>query len=176
MDYMLQEELYEHIPKLQSIQNKVSNYTLDELADLTDGEENSEIADFFKFNDETNDVVNNFNKGLSNEGKLSTNPYILDYFSYDCYDIVKNETPVYSLCCFTVNGLKYIFPKIKIELRNDHEIFVEGELMKFSAIPDMDNHIDYIKKIMMDIFCLYQKDETKIPPSMYGWYFNNIVK
>jgi hypothetical protein len=40
----------------------------------------------------------------------------------------------------TVSGLKHIFPLIKIELRNENEIFVEDKLFEFSAIPSK-NHI-----------------------------------
>ena len=44
-----------------------------------------------------------------------------------------------------MGGLKRIFPLIKIELRNEIEIFVEDKLFEFSAIPNK-NHIEYKKK------------------------------
>ena len=36
MDYMLQEEMYEHIPKLQSVKDKISDKTLDEMSEIDD--------------------------------------------------------------------------------------------------------------------------------------------
>lgn len=36
MDYMLQEEMYEHIPKLESIKQKVSDKTFDEMMEGID--------------------------------------------------------------------------------------------------------------------------------------------
>lgn len=36
MDYMIQEEMYEHISKLESIKDKVSNKTLDEMLEDSD--------------------------------------------------------------------------------------------------------------------------------------------
>ena len=115
-----------------------------------------------KFSDETTNIVDSINKKLLAEGRLSTDPYMLMFHSYDSYNIDKDETPIDSICRYTVGGLKHIFPLIKIELRNEIEIFVEDKLFEFSAIPNK-NHIEYIKEIMIDIFCLYQNNETKIP-------------
>jgi hypothetical protein len=126
-----------------------------------------------KFSDETTNIVESINKKLLVEGRLSTDPYMLMFHSYDSYDIDKDETPIDSICRYTVGGLKHIFPLIKIELRNEDEIFVEDKLFEFSAIPTK-NHIEYIKEVMIDIFCLYQNDETKIPKSMYKWYYKNV--
>ena len=126
-----------------------------------------------KFSDETTNIVESINKKLLVEGRLSTDPYMLMFYSYDSYDIDKDETPIDSICRYTVGGLKHIFPLIKIELRNEDEIFVEDKLFEFSAIPTK-NHIEYIKEVMIDIFCLYQNDETKIPKSMYKWYYKNV--
>lgn len=125
-----------------------------------------------KFSDETTNIVDVINKKLLEEGRLSTDPDMLMFHSYDSYNIEKDETPIDSICRYTVGGLKHIFPLIKIELRNENEIFVEDKLFEFSAIPNK-NHIEYIKEIMIDIFCLYQSDETKIPKSMYKWYYKN---
>jgi hypothetical protein len=36
MDYMIQEEMYEDIPKLESIKDKVSDKTLDEILEDSD--------------------------------------------------------------------------------------------------------------------------------------------
>ena len=36
MDYMLQEEMYEHISKLESIKDKISDKTLDEMLELSE--------------------------------------------------------------------------------------------------------------------------------------------
>lgn len=126
-----------------------------------------------KFSDETTNIVDAINKKLLAEGRLSTNPDMLMFHSYDSYNIEKDETPIDSICRYTVSGLKHIFPLIKIELRNEIEIFVEDKLFEFSAIPNK-NHIEYIKEIMIDIFCLYQNDETKIPKSMYKWYYKDV--
>lgn len=126
-----------------------------------------------KFSDETTKIVESINKKLLVEGRLSTDPDMLMFHSYDSYNIEKDETPIDSICRYTVSGLKHIFPLIKIELRNENEIFVEDKLFEFSAIPTK-NHIEYIKEIMIDIFCLYQNDETKIPKSMYKWYYKNV--
>lgn len=125
----------------------------------------------FKFSEKTTNIVDSLNKKLLSEGTLSTNPCMLVFHSYDSYDIEKKEIPIDSVCRYTVSGLKYLFPLVKIELHNDNEIFVEDNLIEFSAIPNK-NHIEYIKEIMLDIFCLYQNDETKIPKAMYKWYFN----
>ena len=126
-----------------------------------------------KFGDETTNIVESINKKLLAEGRLSTDPDMLMFHSYDSYDIDKDETPIDSICRYTVGGLKHIFPLIKIELRKEDEIFVEDKLFEFSAIPTK-NHIEYIKEVMIDIFCLYQNDETKIPKSMYKWYYKNV--
>lgn len=126
-----------------------------------------------KFSDETTNIVESINKKLLAEGRLSTDPCMLMFHSYDSYNIDKDETPIDSICRYTVGGLKHIFPLIKIELRNEDEIFVEDKLFDCSAIPTK-NHIEYIKEIMIDIFCLYQNDETKIPKSMYKWYYKNV--
>jgi hypothetical protein len=126
-----------------------------------------------KFSDETTNIVESINKKLLAEGRLSTDPDMLMFHSYDSYNIDKDETPIDSICRYTVGGLKHIFPLIKIELRNEDEIFVEDKLFEFSAIPTK-NHIEYIKEVMIDIFCLYQNDETKIPKSMYKWYYKNV--
>lgn len=126
-----------------------------------------------KFSDETTNIVESINKKLLAEGRLSTDPDMLMFHSYDSYNIDKDETPIDSICRYTVGGLKHIFPLIKIELRNEDKIFVEDKLFEFSAIPTK-NHIEYIKEIMIDIFCLYQNDETKIPKSMYKWYYKNV--
>ena len=126
-----------------------------------------------KFSDETTNIVESINKKLLAEGRLSTDPDMLMFHSYDSYNIDKDETPIDSICRYTVGGLKHIFPLIKIELRNEDEIFVEDKLFEFSAIPTK-NHIEYIKEIMIDIFCLYQNDETKIPKSMYKWYYKSV--
>lgn len=126
-----------------------------------------------KFSDETTNIVESINKKLLAEGRLSTDPDMLMFHSYDSYNIDKDETPIDSICRYTVGGLKHIFPLIKIELCNEDEIFVEDKLFEFSAIPTK-NHIEYIKEIMIDIFCLYQNDETKIPKSMYKWYYKNV--
>jgi len=128
-----------------------------------------------KFSDETTNIVESINKKLLAEGRLSTDPDMLMFHSYDSYNIDKDETPIDSICRYTVGGLKHIFPLIKIELRNEDEIFVEDKLFEFSAIPTK-NHIEYIKEIMIDIFCLYQNDETKIPKSMYKWYYKSVGK
>lgn len=125
-----------------------------------------------KFSDETTNIVESINKKLLAEGRLSTDPDMLMFHSYDSYNIDKDEIPVDSICRYTVGGLKHIFPLIKIELRNENEIYVEDTMLEFSAIPNK-NHIEYIKEIMIDIFCLYQNDETKIPKSMYKWYYKN---
>jgi len=126
-----------------------------------------------KFSKETTNIVDSLNKILLADGRLSTDPDMLMFHSYDSYNIDKDETPIDSICRYTVDGLKHIFPLIKIELRNENEIFVEDNLFEFSAIPTK-NHIEYIKEIMIDIFCLYQNDETKIPKSMYKWYYKNV--
>jgi len=131
------------------------------------------MSKILKFSDETTNIVESINKKLLAEGRLSTDPDTLMFHSYDSYNIEKDETPTDSICRFTVSGLKHIFPLIKIELRNENEIFVEDNLFEFSAIPNK-NHIVYIKEIMIDIFCLYQNDETKIPKSMYKWYYKNV--
>ena len=128
------------------------------------------MNNILKFSEETTNIVEFLNKELLAEGRLSTDPYMLMFHSYDSYDIVKNKTPIDSICRYTVSGLNHIFPLINIELRNENEIFIENKLFKFSAIPTK-NHIEYIKEIMIDIFCLYQNDETKIPKSMYEWYY-----
>lgn len=126
-----------------------------------------------KFSNETNNIVDELNNGLLRKGNLCTNPIMLPYMSYDSYDILKNETPIDSICRFTVSDLKHIFPLIKIKLVNETELYVEDKLFEFSALPN-GNHIEYITKIMLDIFCLYQNDENKIPKSMYEWYFKNV--
>lgn len=126
-----------------------------------------------KFSDETTNIVESINKKLLAEDRLSTDPCMLMFHSYDSYNIDKDETSIDSICRYTVGGLKHIFPLIKIELRNEDEIFVEDKLFDFSAIPTK-NHIEYIKEIMIDIFCLYQNDETKIHKSMYKWYYKNV--
>ena len=105
-----------------------------------------------KFGDETTNIVESINKKLLAEGRLSTDPDMLMFHSYDSYDIDKDETPIDSICRYTVGGLKHIFPLIKIELRNEDEIFVEDKLFEFSAIPTK-NHIEYIKEVIIDIFC-----------------------
>lgn len=130
------------------------------------------MSKIFKFSEETTNIVDSLNKKLLAEGRLSTNPIMLAFHSYDSYDIERKKIPIDSICRYTISGLKYIFPLIKIELRNDNEIFVEDKLLEFSAIPNKE-HIEYIKEIMIDIFCLYQNDETKIPKSMYKWYYKN---
>jgi hypothetical protein len=131
------------------------------------------MSKILKFSEETTNIVESINKKLLSEGRLNTNPGMLLFHSYDSYDIEKDETPIDSICRYTVSGLKHIFPLIKIELHNENKIFVEDTLLEFSAIPDK-NHIEYIKEIMIDIFCLYQNDETKIPKSMYKWYYKNV--
>lgn len=123
-----------------------------------------------KFSEQTIDIVETLNKKLLSEGILSTDPDILIFQPYDAYDFNKDEIPVDSICRYTISCLKHIFPLIKIELRNKDEIFVDGKLIEFSAIPTKE-HIEYIKDIMVDIFCLYQNDETKIPKPMYNWYY-----
>jgi hypothetical protein len=127
------------------------------------------MSKFFTFSDEVTNIVECLNKELLSKGKLSTNPDMLDFESYDSYDISNNEIPMDSICRFTINGLRHVFPLIKIELRNDVEIFIEDKLFEFSAIPNK-KHTDYIKEIMIDIFCLFQNDETKIPKNLYQWY------
>ncbi len=131
------------------------------------------MSKIFKFSEETVNIVDSLNKKLLSEDRLCTDPNMLLFHSYDSYDIGKDETPIGSICRYTVSGLKHIFPLIKIELRNENEIFVEDKLFEFSAIPNK-NHIEYIKEIMIDIFCFYQNDETKIPKSMYKWYYKNV--
>ena len=128
------------------------------------------MSKILKFSEETTNVVEFLNKQFLSEGRLCTNQDALIYHSYDSYNITKNETPIDSICRYTVSGLKHTFPLIKIELRNESDIFVEDKLFNFSAIPNK-NPIEYIKEIMLDIFCLYQDDETKIPKSLYKWYF-----
>jgi hypothetical protein len=131
------------------------------------------MSKILKFSEETTNIVDSLNKILLSEGRLSTDPDMLMFHSYDSYNIGKDETPIDSICRYTVGGLKHIFPLIKIELRNENEIFVEDNLFVFSATPTK-NHIEYIKEIMIDIFCLYQNDEIKIPKSMYKWYYKNV--
>ncbi len=124
------------------------------------------------FGEETNDIVSALNKILLEKGRLNTNPNTLFLLSYDSYDIKNNKTPEDSVCRYTISGLKHIFPLIKIELGEDNKILVEDSILEgFSALPKHDNHITYIKEIMLDIFCLYQHDENKIPKNLYQWYF-----
>jgi len=126
-----------------------------------------------KFNKEIINIVNELNKKLLSKGKLSTNPNLLLYHSYDSYDVINNKIPINSICRFTIDGLKHIFPLIKFELGNNNEIIVEDIILKdFNALPNK-NHIDYIKEIMLDIFILYKNDENKIPKDLYKWFFNN---
>jgi hypothetical protein len=130
------------------------------------------MSKILKFSEEITNIVDSLNEKLLLENKISTDPCVLLFHSYDSYDIVKNETPIDSICRFTVSGLKYLFPLIKIELQNNDEIFVEDKLFEFSAIPNKE-HVEYIKEIMIDIFSLYHNDETKIPKQMYKWYYKN---
>lgn len=124
-----------------------------------------------KFSKETTDIVDNLNKKLLSEGNLSTHPDMLIFQSYDAYDTQKDETPIDSICRYTLTGLKHLFPLIKIELRNDNQIFIEEKYF-CSAIPNI-KHIDYIKEIMIDIFVIYQNNETKLPKHMYKWYYED---
>lgn len=48
MDYMVQEEMYEHIPKLQSIKHKISDKTLDEILANSQPIPNEEALEFLK--------------------------------------------------------------------------------------------------------------------------------
>lgn len=112
------------------------------------------------------------NDKFLSENKLNTNPKNLMFQSYDSYDIENDKIPIDSICSFTISGLKHVFPLIKIELSDKNEIIVEDNLIGISAIPNK-NHVDYIKEIMLDIFLLFQNDETKIPKSMYKWYYEN---
>jgi len=110
------------------------------------------------------------NDKLLDNCKLSTDPDLLLFHSYDSYDLKNDKLPIDSICRFTLSGLKHIFPLIKIELYNHDEISIENNQLIFSAIPNKD-HIEYIKEIMINIFSLYYNDETKIPKSLYEWYF-----
>ena len=127
-----------------------------------------------KFSQTTKDIVDFLNQELLISGKLSTNPSLLLFQSYDAYDIINNKTPYDSMCRYTIDGLRHIFPLLKIDLGSNNEIYVEGKLLEgYSAHPENSNkdHIEYIKEIMIDIFLLYQNDKTKIPKNLYSWYF-----
>lgn len=130
------------------------------------------MKEIIKFSEKTNNIVDGLNTKLIKEGKLSTNPMFLHYFGYDSYNFKTNKTPEDSIYRYTITGLKHIFPLIDIKLCNNDEIYIEGNLFEFSAIPNKD-HIEYIKEIMLDIFLLYQNDESKIPKKIYKWYFEN---
>lgn len=125
---------------------------------------------YIKFSDNCNNIVDQLNKDLLLKGTLSTDPSILRYLSYDCFNITKGEPTIDSICRFTITGLQHIFPLIKIDLYNNTEILIESNLINFSAIPNK-NHIEYIEEIMIDIFSSYQHNEIKIPKTMYNWYF-----
>lgn len=125
--------------------------------------------------EKTNSVVAGLNAKFLKEGRLMTNPFGLIYHSYDSYDIKNDKTPDDSISRFTIDGLKHIFPLIDIELGDNNEIIVENNILpNYFAFIDLEHgdHIEYIKEIMLDIFLIYEKDETKIPPNMYKWYFN----
>lgn len=125
----------------------------------------------FRFDKKTAKIVGDLNKIFLQKGKLSTHPDLLLFHSYDSYDIENDKTPIDSVCRYTIQGLKHIFPLIKIELGVSNEIIVEDKILEnYSVIPNK-IHDDYIKEIMLDIFILYQHDENKIPKKYYGWYF-----
>lgn len=137
------------------------------------------------FSDEVTSVVAGFNAKLLKEGRLATFPEILYYHSYDsCYisEDGRGNTPADSISRFTVDGLKSIFPLIRIELGPNDEIIVEGKVLpEYTAFFDKNtghsDHIEYIKEIMLDIFKIYENDETKIPRTkMYKWYFEPNIK
>lgn len=86
---------------------------------------------YLKFSDETTNIVNALNNNLLFECKLSTNPNMLMFLSYNSYDFEKDEAPIDSICRFTIRCLKHIFPLIKIELVNNNDIFVEDKLFEF---------------------------------------------
>lgn len=126
------------------------------------------------FSDEITDVVNSLNTQFLKEGKLCTNPDMLHFHSYCAYDLTNDKTPDFSISKFTIDGLKSIFPLIDINLGENDEIIVEGIVLEnYTAFIDVNHvdHIEYIKNIMLDIFLIYEKDETKIPPKLYKWYF-----
>lgn len=124
--------------------------------------------------------VENLNNNFLDLAMLSTDPVMINYLSYDS-SLIDLDT----ISRFTINGLKMLFPLIKIEFNTEHELIVENKPLGISTIPninlelnengfyeiDGNAHIEYIKEIMLDIFCLYQNDETKIPKNMYEWYF-----
>lgn len=131
-----------------------------------------------KFSQKTTDIVAQINEGLLKSGKLSTNPDPILYFlAYDSCCNSDFVTPRDSICRYTIDGLKHIFPLIKIELKGE-EIYVEEKLFDYSAFPPNgqgENHINYIKEIMLDVFLMFQNDEAKIPKSLYRWYFQETI-
>ncbi len=141
-----------------------------------------------RFSNEVTNVVASLNAQWLKEGRLATNPNILHFHSYDSSIISDDPTkcgpPDDSISRFTIDGLRSIFPLIKIELGEYDEIIVEGEIIQdFTAFFDVKNkrerhncHIEYIKEIMLDIFSMYKDDETKIPRKMYKWYFKEDIK
>lgn len=125
-----------------------------------------------KINPKIIDITDDLNRELLTKWRVSTNPDMLFFMSYDSYDIEKNETPLDSLCRYTVRGLKHIFPLLKVEIRDEYKLYVENNLIDFNPIPAGD-HDEYIKKIMEHIFLLYDGDETKLPKKLYKWRYQN---
>lgn len=130
-----------------------------------------EENNIIKFSDKTINIVKDINAQLLAKRTLMTDPEYLFLQCYDSFNLETGEPPIDSKCRYTLDCLNYIFPLVKFSINEDNMILIEGNLTEYSAIPNRDSHIEYIKEIMLDIIPLYQDDETKMPKEMYRWYF-----